>query len=48
MWTIIHTVEFDGIAPADVYELITTEKGLAGWWTTDVGIDGDGVGATRH
>ena len=34
MANIRHNLKID-IAPQKVYEAITTEKGLRGWWTTD-------------
>lgn len=44
MKTIVHVVDIK--APrAKVYEAITTQSGLAGWWTTTVKADGE-VGTT--
>lgn len=42
MKKIIHFVRIHA-APATVYQALTTEKGLAGWWSTVVRVEG-GVG----
>lgn len=39
MKTILHTVDIRAAAPEKVFEALTTEKGLAGWWTTTVHAD---------
>ena len=33
MVDILHRIGVDGVAPAKVYDAITTVDGLAGWWT---------------
>jgi len=40
MREIIHAVEV-GAPPAKVERALTTQEGLAGWWTTKVRVDGD-------
>jgi uncharacterized protein YndB with AHSA1/START domain len=35
MKTILHTVDIDA-APDKVYQALTTQRGLAGWWSTRV------------
>ena len=40
MRQILHAVHIHA-APAKIYEGLTTEKGLAGWWTTQLKIVGD-------
>ncbi len=42
MKTIIHVVDTDA-PPEKVYAALTTEKGLAGWWTTIVKADALGI-----
>ncbi len=38
MKTILHTVDIQ-VTPAQVFQALTTEQGLAGWWTTKVKAD---------
>lgn len=47
MKTIIHTLQIHA-APGAVYDALTTERGLGGWWTTTVRIDGDVIRFTFH
>jgi len=42
MKEIIHSVEIEGPA-SSIEEALTTEKGLSGWWTTGVAVDGDRI-----
>ena len=39
MKTIVHVVDIN-VPRAKVYEALTTQKGLLGWWTTKVETDG--------
>jgi uncharacterized protein YndB with AHSA1/START domain len=41
----IHHVLDPAVPAAKVYEALTTEEGLAGWWTTDVSAPDAAVGA---
>ena len=38
MKTILHTVDIK-VEPSKVYEALTTERGLAGWWSREVSAD---------
>ncbi|MCI0411465.1 ester cyclase [bacterium] len=38
MKTILHTVDID-VPPAKVFEALSTERGLSGWWTPKVKLD---------
>ncbi len=40
---ILHKVAMKS-STAEVYEALTTAKGIAGWWTTDASGDGDELG----
>ena len=43
MKQIIHAVHIHHVSPSAVFEALTTEAGLRGWWTKKVTVD-DGVG----
>lgn len=38
MKTIIHTVHIQ-LAPTEVYEALTTQAGVTGWWTTEAAVE---------
>ena len=42
MKEIVHTVEI-AASPADVERALTTQEGLARWWTTGVAVEGDRI-----
>lgn len=44
MSNILHRVGIKTSSIEDVYKVLTTEKGLAGWWTSDTKGEGDQVG----
>jgi len=46
MKTIIHALQVHA-APAPVYEALTTEEGLSGWWTTKVRVASGEGGVVR-
>jgi uncharacterized protein YndB with AHSA1/START domain len=38
---ILHMVGIRSSSPDDTYRALTTVEGLAGWWTTDIRVDGE-------
>jgi uncharacterized protein YndB with AHSA1/START domain len=44
--TILHTVQIHA-SPARVYECLTTERGLGGWWTSQVSVESGQGGLIR-
>ncbi|MBC9934460.1 SRPBCC family protein [Chitinophaga qingshengii] len=41
---ILHRIGIKNASLEDVYKVLTTQKGLAGWWTSDTEGEGDQVG----
>ncbi len=46
MKTIIHTLHIHA-SPADVYDALTTRRGVTGWWTTEAALE-PGEGGRIH